>query len=68
MPAYNWKLTAIKALKTAAVAGAAYFLAQPDLAAALMGSIPPQYQALAVMLIPALITAARNWIKNQGTL
>lgn len=68
MASYNWRLTAIKALKTAAVAGAAYFLAQPDLAAALMGSIPTQYQALAVIVIPALITAARNWIKNQGSL
>jgi len=63
---YDWKKTATKALKTAAVAGAAYFLAQPDIGPALMGAIPAQYQAIAVMLIPALITAARNWLKNQG--
>lgn len=63
---YDWRKTAIKALKTAAVAGVGYFLADPSLGAALLGLIPADFRALAVIALPALITAVRNWIKNQG--
>ena len=66
MQPYDWRKTAAKAVKTALVAGAAYILADPSLGAALLGIIPAEYRVLAVVAIPALITAARNWLKNQG--
>ena len=64
MQPYDWKKTALKAGKTALVAGVAYFLATPDLGGAILQLIPANFQPVAVMLIPALITAARNWVKN----
>lgn len=66
MQPYDWRKTAAKALKTALVAGVAYILADPNLGAALLGIVPAQFQVLAVVAIPALITAARNWVKHQG--
>lgn len=66
MQPYDWRKTATKAAKTALVAGVAYVLADPALGAALMGVIPAEYRIVAAVVIPALITAGRNWIKNQG--
>ncbi len=66
MQPYDWRKTAAKAAKTALVAGVAYFLADPSLAGAVLALIPADYRAIAVIAIPALITAGRNWIKNQG--
>ncbi len=66
MTPFSWKKNGLKALKTALVAGGTYFLLQPGLGGEILKVIPAQFQAIAVILIPAAITAARNWLKNHS--
>lgn len=63
---FDWGKWAWKGVKTALVAGGVYMLASPDLQPALLGIVPPQFQALAIIALPTLITAARNYLKHAG--
>lgn len=63
---FNWQTWAWKGAKTALVAGGAYLLADPALQPALLGIVPEQYRMLAIVAVPTLITAARNYLKHAG--
>lgn len=64
LPEYDWKKTAYKALKTGAVAAAAYIVADPTLMPAVLAAVPANYRMVAMVALPAIWSALRNWIKN----
>lgn len=66
MPPYDIKRTLWKAAKVAAVAGATVLVVDPNLTPAILAAIPAEYRVLGAVLVPALITAVRNWLKNAN--
>lgn len=66
-PDYDYKKTLWKAAKTGLVAAAAFAIADPGLAPALLAVVPAEYRMIATIALPALISAIRNWIKRAPT-
>lgn len=62
----DWRKLGWKAIKTAAVAGVAVILAAPDLTPSLLALVPEKYRMLGAVLIPAVLTALRNWSKHSA--
>lgn len=61
---YDWQRTFWKAVKTGLVAMGVYVVADPSLMPAILQVIPAEYRMLAAVLLPAGITALRNWLKS----
>lgn len=64
---YDWRKTLWKAVKTGGVAALAAILLAPNFTPDVLAIVPVEYRATAALLLPALVSAARNWLKNTSS-
>lgn len=63
---YDWKKTLTSAAKAGIYVAVGVIVYDPKLVPALSGLVPEQYRQLAALVIPAVVAAVQNWLRNRG--
>lgn len=63
---YDWTKTLTSAAKAGAYVALGVIVYDPSLIPALSGLVPEQYRQLAALVVPAVVAAVQNWLRNRG--
>lgn len=66
MAPYDWKKSALSAMKAGAYVAIGVLVSDPSLTPALSAIVPPEYRQLAALVIPAALAAIKNWLSNRS--